>query len=80
MSSDGAAGTWNGGQATLFEFAFHVNATPAAALLVVFSAGGGPGGSGFEASWGHRTPLRVPCLTAGSPATACEDVPQGSTA
>ncbi|KAK9820956.1 hypothetical protein WJX81_007085 [Elliptochloris bilobata] len=52
VSTDGAAGAWAGGQATLFEFAFPAsNTTPSALMLVVFTASGGPGGSGFEATW-----------------------------
>ena len=53
VASDGSAGGWDSGQATLFDFAFPAsNATRGALMLVVFTAGAGPGGAGFEASWG----------------------------
>lgn len=63
VASDGSAGGWDSGQATLFDFAFPAsNATRGALMLVVFTAGAGPGGAGFEAAWGPGTLLACVCV------------------
>ena len=63
VASDGSAGVWDSIQATLFDFAFPAsNATRDAAMLVVFTAGAGPGGAGFEAAWGPGVQRGSVCM------------------